>query len=261
MTIGGSNQIIKGDERDEIPTAASGPVISKDSIDSVVPVPMAVSPGEGKSERVQRHAIQARADEERNENDESSAPTTNASENQTAEPVTDQQAQGESMAAHETESAVGTQTEAVMTSQTETKPEPVTGSQTETQAEPATGSQTEAAGPQIESADVTQAEPITSPQTEALSEGAVAPSDSSSTATSQLVSTTPLPAEWLGYYDFGVHKPEFIRNVEFTTRYPSQFVGKDFHYVTYEAPFKPSLPDYTDAHSSRFFFPLRYFKR
>lgn len=61
MTIGGSNQIVKGpDERDEIPTGNQ--VVDKESISSVISVPP--TEVEEKSERVLRHAIQSRADDE-----------------------------------------------------------------------------------------------------------------------------------------------------------------------------------------------------
>lgn len=109
-------------------------------------------------------------------------------------------------------------------------------------------------------------QPLTIPQTTASMEtltnptSTTMPSESSSTLSNneQASSTGSRPSEWLGYYDYGVHKPEFIRNIEFTTNYPSQVVREDIRYVTYEAPFKPSLPDYSNDYTANFYVPFIY---
>lgn len=110
---------------------------------------------------------------------------------------------------------------------------------------------------------------LTIPQTIASMETLTRPtsttitSQSSSTVSNKepASSTASRPSEWLGYYDNGVHKPEFIRNIEFTTNYPSQVVREDIRYVTYEAPFKPSHPDYSNEYTANFYVPFIYKKR
>lgn len=74
-----------------------------------------------------------------------------------------------------------------------------------------------------------------------------------------LSTTSSIPTEWLGYYDYGVHKPEFIEHLEFTTEYSLD--NEDIHYVKHELPFKPSLPDYPYTFYTDFFVPMKYFKR
>lgn len=205
MTVGGSNQItnpIKGpDERDEIPIYENQPnrVVNKEAINSVISVNATES--EEKSERVLRHAIQSRADEQpdEDENVDIESTTTYIDNHETADT---------------TQSSSSAQT---------------TASSTETVTETATTMRPE-------------------------SSTAVSSNEGDS-------SSVTLPSEWSGYYNFGIHKPEFIQNIEFTTDHPSQLVSEDIRYVTYKTPFKPSLPDFTNSYSSNFFFPLRYFKR
>lgn len=204
MTIGGSNQItnaIKGpDERDEIPIFESQPdrVVNKDANNSEIVVNATES--EEKSERVLRHAIQSRAGEapDEDENVDIVSTTPNIENNETTD-----------------------------TTQSSTIPQTTVSTETETVTETAT----------------------------------TVRSESSTTVSNNEMDSTPVtfPSEWLGYYDFGIHKPEFIQNIEFTTDYPSQVVSEDIRYVTYKTPFKPSLPDYTNAYSSDFFVPFRYF--
>lgn len=103
----------------------------------------------------------------------------------------------------------------------------------------------------------------TTVSTEKLTETATTtkPEYSSTVSNKDPISPSPTPSKWLGYYVSGIHKPEFIQDIEFTTIYPSQLVSEDIRYVTYGTPFKPSLPDYNGAYSSNFFVPLRYYKR
>lgn len=100
-------------------------------------------------------------------------------------------------------------------------------------------------------------EPVTGARPESSSIGSMIIEPSMS-------STTTLPSEWLGYYSSGIHKPEFIQSIEFTTNYPPQLVTEDIRYVTYGPPFKPSRPDYAAnayPYSTNFFNALRYFRR
>ncbi|KAJ6647369.1 putative 104.1 kDa protein in hypE 3'region, partial [Pseudolycoriella hygida] len=71
--------------------------------------------------------------------------------------------------------------------------------------------------------------------------------------------TAPTPSQWMGYYDYGIHKPEYIHGIDFTTDYPSHV--DDIHYDTYHSPFKPSHPDYSKSYFSNLFSPFKYFKR
>lgn len=162
----------------------------------MISVPL--TPVEEKSERVLRHAIQPRTDEQLEEDETIVSTTTNIDDNDTADITT------QSLTIPQTTVS----TEKLTETGTTTKPE--------------------------YSSTVSNKEPI---------------------------STVSVPSTWLGYYDFGIHKPEFIQDIEFTTIYPSQSVSEDTRYLTYEPPFKPSLPDYTGAYSSNFFIPLRYLKR
>lgn len=203
MTVGGSNQIVKGpDERDEIPIDVgqqNHQVVNEDAIDAAISVP--TNESEEKSERVLRHAIQSRTDDQSDTDDSTDIVST------TTNVVNDESADNSLPATI-----------------------PPTTVSTETITETATTT--------------------------------LAPESSSTIANNEKHSTaTPVPSEWLGYYDFGIHKPEFIQKIEFTTDYPSQSVREDIRYVTYETPFKASLPDYSSAYASNFFVPLKYFKR
>lgn len=183
---------------------------------------------EEKSERVLRHAIRPRTDEDEDENI--------ASDDEPSE-VEDATANTESLTTTQGETETESQTEAVTVVQSEAM---TTTTQTETVETP-------------------QSETVL---TEASSEATTTEkSEQSSTVAS--TTSTPFPSEWMGYYGYGIHKPEFIESIAFTTNDPPpQIVGEDIHYVTYGSPpFKPSLPDYTNSYSSKFFVPQRYFKR
>lgn len=229
VTIGGSNQIVKGpDERDEIPPAQQ--VVMKDAIDPVISV---VPPAEveEKSERVLRHAIQSRTDEQSEDDDDDDdikedVPSTNAPNIDNTETTT--------MRFSEKETTVTTTTTPSLTM------------------------------PQTEGVS-TETEEVSS-KTEATT--TMIPESTSTISNKEDHHTTSPTPEWmgLGYYESGIHKPEFIESVEFTTNHPSsssELVGEENRYIEYASPFKPSLPDYnSNAYSSNFFVPLlRYFKR
>ncbi|XP_037047028.1 mucin-4-like [Bradysia coprophila] len=312
VTIGGSNQITKG-ERDEIPIGQNQ-VIHKDAIDTVT-ANDTENEVAGKSERVLRHAIHARIDDEESDPDVDETTTVSSSSLNTEESET----VGTSMTMPQTTMQMETsmpqttmqmetsmpettmqmetlmpettmQTETSMpqsTMQTETSM-PQTTMQTETSM-PQTTMQTETSMPQTTmQTETLMAQTIGStesliPQTTVLEATSIyqtteestdrdtkpftatTPASSSPGAIYELSSSsTAVPSEWLGYYANGIHKPEFIESIEFTTNYPPQLVKEDIHYVTYGAPFKPSHPDHganAYAYSTNFFNALKFFSR
>lgn len=196
--------------KDEIPNtqnAAIDAVTANDTVNKVA----------GKSDRVLRHAIRARIDEDETDESDVEETTTSSSSLSTDESERDDTSMPMLLTTTETETLI-----------------------------PQTTVSTESLIPQTTVDEPLDGNSILQAVTPSKHQIVPVPTKKPESSTTK----------WPGYYDDGIHKPEFIQSIEFTTDHPPQLVKENINYVAYETPFKPSYPDLTGnayAYSTDYF--------